>query len=194
MNTSIWISIAIYAGWPMMNKSPHSDTLFYSLWTLGSHSVRTEYSWKQTSSWSGLPPFEGPGPYATMYILRPWTIQTIYAGFSTAEESNQFYKDNLAKRAKRAQRGIWLTYPSGLWFRPSPCAGWCRKSRCCDRHRRGYENPIRRHSSRSNVRVHDYEWCCDTDHGFLYCGGWRTAGKPVAIIGYHSKTISLKIF
>ncbi len=31
MNTSIWISIAIYAGWPMMNESPHSDTLFYSL-------------------------------------------------------------------------------------------------------------------------------------------------------------------
>ncbi len=46
----------------------------------------------------GLPPFEG-GPYATMYILRPWTIRQ-YAGFSTAEESNQFYKDNLAKGQK----------------------------------------------------------------------------------------------
>jgi methylmalonyl-CoA mutase len=35
------------------------------------------------------------GPYATMYTSRPWTIRQ-YAGFSTAEESNQFYKANLA--------------------------------------------------------------------------------------------------
>ena len=35
------------------------------------------------------------GPYATMYTYRPWTIRQ-YAGFSTAEESNAFYRRNLA--------------------------------------------------------------------------------------------------
>ena len=43
---------------------------------------------------SGLPPFLR-GPYSTMYLVRPWTIRQ-YAGFSTAEESNAFYRRNLA--------------------------------------------------------------------------------------------------
>jgi len=43
---------------------------------------------------AGIPPFLR-GPYATMYVLRPWTIRQ-YAGFSTAEESNAFYKRNIA--------------------------------------------------------------------------------------------------
>ena len=42
----------------------------------------------------GLPPFTR-GPYPTMYLQRPWTIRQ-YAGFSTAEESNAFYRRNLA--------------------------------------------------------------------------------------------------
>ncbi|HED11394.1 MAG TPA: methylmalonyl-CoA mutase, partial [Caldithrix abyssi] len=47
---------------------------------------------------AGLPPFLR-GPYATMYIMRPWTIRQ-YAGFSTAEESNAFYRRNLAAGQK----------------------------------------------------------------------------------------------
>jgi methylmalonyl-CoA mutase len=43
---------------------------------------------------AGLPPFLR-GPYAAMYTLQPWTIRQ-YAGFSTAEESNAFYRRNLA--------------------------------------------------------------------------------------------------
>ena len=42
----------------------------------------------------GFPPFTG-GPRATMYAGRPWTVRQ-YAGFSTAEESNAFYRKNLA--------------------------------------------------------------------------------------------------
>ncbi len=48
-----------------------------------------------TEYFSGLPPFLR-GPYATMYVQRPWTIRQ-YAGFSTAEESNAFYRRNLAQ-------------------------------------------------------------------------------------------------
>jgi methylmalonyl-CoA mutase len=42
----------------------------------------------------GFPPFVR-GPYATMYVQKPWTVRQ-YAGFSTAEESNAFYRRNLA--------------------------------------------------------------------------------------------------
>ena len=47
---------------------------------------------------SGLPPFLR-GPYSTMYVVRPWTVRQ-YAGFSTAEESNAFYRRNLAQGQK----------------------------------------------------------------------------------------------
>jgi methylmalonyl-CoA mutase len=47
---------------------------------------------------AGLPPFLG-GPYSGMYPMRPWTIRQ-YAGFSTAEESNAFYRRNLAAGQK----------------------------------------------------------------------------------------------
>ncbi len=46
----------------------------------------------------GLPPFLR-GPYSAMYAMRPWTIRQ-YAGFSTAEESNAFYRRNLASGQK----------------------------------------------------------------------------------------------
>ncbi|MBU8869293.1 MAG: methylmalonyl-CoA mutase [Gemmatimonadales bacterium] len=52
----------------------------------------------------GLPPFLR-GPYATMYVTRPWTVRQ-YAGFSTAEESNAFYRRNLAA----GQRGLSVAF------------------------------------------------------------------------------------
>ena len=47
---------------------------------------------------AGAPPYLR-GPYATMYVQRPWTIRQ-YAGFSTAEDSNAFYRNNLAAGQK----------------------------------------------------------------------------------------------
>jgi methylmalonyl-CoA mutase len=47
---------------------------------------------------AGFPPFLR-GPYSSMYVTRPWTIRQ-YAGFSTAEESNAFYRRNLAAGQK----------------------------------------------------------------------------------------------
>ena len=47
---------------------------------------------------AGIPPFLR-GPYSMMYVFRPWTIRQ-YAGFSTAEESNAFYRRNLASGQK----------------------------------------------------------------------------------------------
>ena len=48
--------------------------------------------------WPGLAPFLR-GPYPTMYVNQPWTVRQ-YAGFSTAEESNAFYRANLAAGQK----------------------------------------------------------------------------------------------
>lgn len=53
---------------------------------------------------SGLPPFLR-GPYSSMYAGRPWTIRQ-YAGFSTAEESNAFYRRNLAQ----GQKGLSIAF------------------------------------------------------------------------------------
>ncbi|MCX6252468.1 MAG: methylmalonyl-CoA mutase [Bacteroidetes bacterium] len=53
---------------------------------------------------AGLTPFLR-GPYSTMYVTRPWTIRQ-YAGFSTAEESNAFYRRNLAA----GQKGLSIAF------------------------------------------------------------------------------------
>jgi methylmalonyl-CoA mutase len=67
-------------------------------------SIHSEYSKKDVEGLehlnylSGIEPYLG-GPYASMYVSKPWTIRQ-YAGFSTAEESNAFYKRNLAAGQK----------------------------------------------------------------------------------------------
>ncbi len=53
---------------------------------------------------AGLPPFLR-GPYSTMYVMKPWTVRQ-YAGFSTAEESNAFYRRNLAA----GQKGLSIAF------------------------------------------------------------------------------------
>ncbi len=53
---------------------------------------------------AGIPPYLR-GPYATMYTVKPWTIRQ-YAGFSTAKESNAFYRKNLAA----GQRGLSIAF------------------------------------------------------------------------------------
>ncbi len=53
---------------------------------------------------AGIPPYLR-GPYATMYVQRPWTIRQ-YAGFSTAEESNSFYRRNL----EAGQKGLSIAF------------------------------------------------------------------------------------
>jgi methylmalonyl-CoA mutase len=68
------------------------------------------YQWEDIAkisfinTFSGLPPFL-KGPYPTMYMTAPWTIRQ-YAGFSTAEESNAFYRRNLAA----GQKGLSIAF------------------------------------------------------------------------------------
>ncbi len=66
--------------------------------------IKSYYSIKDTEELhhlnfvAGIPPYLR-GPYSTMYVIRPWTIRQ-YAGFSTAQESNAFYRRNLAAGQK----------------------------------------------------------------------------------------------
>src|SRR5438270_11415444 len=55
-------------------------------------------------TWPGLAPYLR-GPYPTMYVNQPWTIRQ-YAGFSTAEDPNAFYRRNLAA----AQQGLSVAF------------------------------------------------------------------------------------
>lgn len=61
-------------------------------------------SLEHTKYTAGIAPFLR-GPYATMYSMRPWTVRQ-YAGFSTAEESNAFYRRNLAA----GQKGLSIAF------------------------------------------------------------------------------------
>ncbi len=74
-------------------------------WETPEHiSIKPSYSRKDLANMehlnyaAGLPPYLR-GPYSAMYAMRPWTIRQ-YAGFSTAEESNAFYRRNLAAGQK----------------------------------------------------------------------------------------------
>jgi methylmalonyl-CoA mutase len=92
---------------------------------------------------AGIPPYLR-GPYSTMYVMHPWTIRQ-YAGFSTAEESNAFYRRNLAA----GQKGLSIAFDLAT--------------------HRGYDSDHEPHSPRSDVGVDDNERRCVADHGLLHC-------------------------
>ena len=64
----------------------------------GSYSVEDLEGMEHLNYAAGIAPFLR-GPYSTMYVMRPWTVRQ-YAGFSTAHESNAFYRRNLASGQK----------------------------------------------------------------------------------------------
>ena len=83
------------------HKAPSAQALWKTPENIAVKSLYTENDMAQLEHLgyaAGLPPFLR-GPYGTMYILKPWTIRQ-YAGFSTAEESNAFYRRNLAAGQK----------------------------------------------------------------------------------------------
>jgi len=96
---------------PDFSKIGYKPTLFRSHgqelqeWLAPEHiPIKTSYTIDDLASLehleyaAGIPPFLR-GPYSTMYAMQPWTIRQ-YAGFSTAEESNAFYRRNLAAGQK----------------------------------------------------------------------------------------------
>ena len=87
------------------HKMPPHKEFSSNLWDTPEHiSIKPSYSrsdldhMEHLEYGAGLPPFLR-GPYSAMYAMRSWTIRQ-YAGFSTAEESNAFYRRNLAAGQK----------------------------------------------------------------------------------------------
>jgi methylmalonyl-CoA mutase len=102
----------------------------------------------------GLAPFTR-GPYATMYVVKPWTVRQ-YAGFSTAEESNAFYRRNLAAGQAglsvafdlATHRGYDSDHPRvrgwwAMWARPAWRSTQCSTCRRCSRASRSTKSPSR---------------------------------------------------
>ena len=85
----------------------------------------------------GLPPFVR-GPRATMYAGRPWTVRQ-YAGYSTAEESNAFYRRNLEAGQMGLSVAFDLATHRGYDSDHERVEGGRRQGRRRDRLRRGHE-------------------------------------------------------
>ena len=85
-----------------VNKEPSATTSTFK--TAEDITVKSKYSKEDITDLKHLDFVAGiapnlRGPYSTMNVLRPWTIRQ-YAGFSTAEDSNAFYRRNLAAGQK----------------------------------------------------------------------------------------------
>ncbi|TGM78036.1 methylmalonyl-CoA mutase [Leptospira bouyouniensis] len=94
-----------FANTPLSFSTPKPDPKSISLWqTAEGISIQSRYQnsdldgMEHLNYAAGIPPYLR-GPYSTMYVNKPWTIRQ-YAGFSTAEESNAFYRRNLAAGQK----------------------------------------------------------------------------------------------
>ncbi|XDD48523.1 methylmalonyl-CoA mutase [Leptospira sp. WS39.C2] len=94
-----------FANTPLSFSAPKPDPKSISLWqTAEGISIQSRYQptdlegLEHLNYAAGIPPYLR-GPYSTMYVNKPWTVRQ-YAGFSTAEESNAFYRRNLAAGQK----------------------------------------------------------------------------------------------
>ena len=122
----------------------------------------------------GLAPFTR-GPRATMYAGRPWTIRQ-YAGFSTAEEINAFYRKALAAGQQGVSVAFDLATHRGYDSDHPRVDGRCRQGGRRDRLGRGHEDPVRRHPARQDVGVDDHERRGDPGARQLHRRG-RGAGR-----------------
>ena len=128
-----------------------------------------------THDWPGLAPFLR-GPYPTMYVNQPWTVRQ-YAGFSTAEESNAFYRANLAAGQKGLSVAFDLATHRGYDSR-SPAGGRRRRhGGRGDRLDLRHADPLLRHSARHDERVDDDERRSAAGDGALHRRR-RGAGRP----------------
>lgn len=89
-------------GYNQFSSSESAETIHQPTATAEKIEIKPQYSKHDNhllgNFTAGVPPYLR-GPYASMYTVRPWTIRQ-YAGFSTARESNEFYRKNLAAGQK----------------------------------------------------------------------------------------------
>ena len=134
------------------------------------------------NTFPGEPPFVR-GPYPTMYVNQPWTIRQ-YAGFSTAAESNAFYRRNLAAGQKGLSVAFDLATHRGYDSDHPPRCGRRRNGRCRHRFHPRHASVVRRHRLVDGVGVDDHERRRAADPGALR-GRRRGAGGAAGAIGRH---------
>lgn len=115
---------------------------------------------------AGLPPYLR-GPYSVMYTLRPWTIRQ-YAGFSTAEESNAFYRRNLASGQKGLSVAFDLATHRGYDPDHERVVGDVGKAGVFYLFIGEYEGFVRWYSFEQDVCFNDNERCRASYYGVLY--------------------------
>lgn len=131
------------------------------------------------------------GPYATMYTHRPWTIRQVliktniqYAGFSTVEESNAFYRRNLAAGQQGLSVAFDLATHRGYDSDHPRVVGDVGMAGVAIDSVEDMKVPasfmvildsIQWYSSGKNVSLHDYEWRRFAGFGNVYCGWLRAS-------------------
>jgi methylmalonyl-CoA mutase len=152
---------ATFADWAKLAARELKDTRVESLTRdYGGLSVRPAYfaddvDPAELNALPGVEPFTR-GVRATMYANRPWTIRQ-YAGFSTARESNAFYRQNLAAGQKGLSVAFDLATHRGYDSDHPRAVGDVGKAGVAPRLGRGHEAPLRRHPTRRNVGLNDHE-------------------------------------
>ena len=131
---------------------------------------------------AGIPPYLR-GPYSMMYPFRPWTIRQ-YAGFSTAEESNAFYRRNLAS----GQKGLSVAFdlPTHRGYDPDNArvvgdVGKAGVSICNEENMKvlgEHEGALLWYPLEQDVCINDYERRRAAYPGLLH-RGWSGAGCSV---------------
>ena len=142
-------------------------------------------------SMPGFPPFLR-GPYATMYVMRPWTVRQ-YAGFSTAKDSNDFYRRNLAA----GQRGLSIAFDlathRGYDSDHPRVAGDVGMAGVAIDSIYGHAHAVRGHSFGSDERLDDDERRRAADHGALHRGGGRAGREARATRRHDSERHSQRV-
>ena len=106
-------------------------------------------------TWPGIAPYLR-GPYPTMYVNQPWTIRQ-YAGFSTAEDSNAFYRRNLAAGQKGLSVAFDLATHRGYDSDHPRVSGDVGMAGVAIDFDLRHAHAVLRHSARPDERVDDHE-------------------------------------
>ncbi len=142
-------------------------------------------------TWPGIAPYLR-GPYPTMYVNQPWTVRQ-YAGFSTAEDSNAFYRRNLAAGQKGLSVAFDLATHRGYDFGSSARHRRRRHGRRGDQFDLRHAHAVFGHSARPDERVDDHERRGAADPGAVRRrrrGTGRAAGET---FGDHSERHSERV-
>jgi len=167
-------------------KSRPLDSLTWH--TLEGIDVAPLYTQDDTAELPHLGTVPGEHPYtrgvkATMYAGRPWTIRQ-YAGFSTAEESNAFYRRALAAGQQGVSVAFDLATHRGYDSDHPRVMGDVGKAGVAIDFGRGYENPLRRYPAGTGFSLHDHEWRGHPDLGEFHRHGRGTGRGPGETVGH----------